>query len=77
MYHLGISLGLSQGRVKSKFDSAHDTIVFLDEIIGAWLQRVDQVDEKGGPSWKTLVAALKSKRLKQTGIASSIENDCT
>ena len=75
VYDLGISLGLSLNRVRSEFDAALSTTVFLDNVITSWLHRVDQVDEKGGPSWKTLVAALRSRRLKQTGIANDVEKD--
>ena len=73
VYHLGMSLGLSVGRVKSMFASAIDNVAFLDEVITAWLQRVDQVDKRGIPSWRSLVAALRSKRVGQNGIANDIE----
>ena len=67
-YHLGLVLGLSLQRVKGMKDSEN----FLDDIIEAWLQKVDQV---GVPTWQRLVEALKHKRVGQTGIANEIKKD--
>ena len=68
IYHLGLVLGLSHHRVKQMKDSE----TFLDDMIAAWLQKVDQVEV---PTWQRLVKALRHKRVGQTGIASEIEND--
>ena len=68
IYHLGLVLGLSHHRVKAMRDSE----TFLDDMIAAWLQKVDQV---GVPTWQRLVEALRHKRVGQTGIASGIEKD--
>ena len=68
IYHLGLLLGLSHHRVKAMKDSE----TFLDDMIAAWLQKVDQV---GVPTWQRLVEALRHKRVGQTGIASEIEKD--
>ena len=68
IYHLGLVLGLSHHRVKGMKDSE----MFLDDMIAAWLQKVDQVEV---PTWQRLVKALRHKRVGQTGIASEIEND--
>ena len=68
IYHLGLVLGLSHHRVKGMEDSK----TFLDDMIAALLQKVDQV---GIPTWKRLVKALRHKRVGQTGIASEIENN--
>ena len=68
IYHLGLVLGLSHHRVKGMKDSE----MFLDDMITAWLQKVDQVEV---PTWQRLVKALRHKRVGQTGIASEIEND--
>ena len=70
IYHLGLLLGLSRHRVKQMEDSK----TFLDDMIDAWLQRVDQMEV---PTWQRLVEALKHRRLGQTGIAiaSKIEKD--
>ena len=68
IYHLGVVLGLSHHRVKRMKDSE----TFLDDMIAAWLQKVDQVE---APTWQRLVKALRHKRVGQTGIASAIEKD--
>ena len=49
-----------------------DSETFLDDMISAWLQSVDQVEV---PTWHRLVKALRHKRVGQTGIASEIEKD--
>ena len=68
IYHLGMVLGLSHHRMKEIKDSE----TFLDDMIAAWLQKVDQV---GVPTWQRLVKALRHRRVGQTGIASEIEKD--
>jgi len=68
IYHLGLVLGLSHHRLKDMKDSE----TFLDDMIAAWLQKVDRVEV---PTWQSLVKALKHQRVKQTGIASEIEKD--
>ena len=71
IYNLGLVLGLSQHRVKGMKDSE----TFLDDMIAAWLQKVDQVQKRGVPTWQRLVEALKHDRVGQTGIASKIETE--
>ena len=68
VYHLGVVLGISHHRMKEIKDSE----TFLDDMIAAWLQKVDQV---GVPTWQRLVKALRHRRVGQTGIASEIEKD--
>ena len=68
IYHLGLVLGLTHRRVKGIEDSK----TFLDDMIAAWLQKVDRV---GIPTWQRLVKALRHKRVGQTGIANEIERD--
>ena len=53
IYNLGLVLGLRQTKVKTLKDS----LTFLDDVITAWLQKEDQVAEKGEPSRR--VNALK------------------
>ena len=71
IYNLGIVLGLRQTKVKILMDSA----TFLDDVITAWLRKEDLVSEKGEPSWKVLIHALKHRRVGQTGIANEIAKD--
>ena len=68
IYNLGQTLGLNQPHVRSMRDS--DT--FRDDVIAAWLQREDQVTRRGVPTWRTLVGALRDRRVKQTGVADTI-----
>ena len=67
-YHLGLVLGLSHHRVKEMKYSE----TFLDDMIAAWLQKVDRVEV---PTWQRLVEALRHKRVGQTGMANKIEKD--
>ena len=71
IYNLGLVLGLRHNKVKTMMDS----VVFLDDVIAAWLRREDKVSEKGEPSWTVLVNALKHHRVGQTRIASKIVNE--
>ena len=52
-----------------------DSKTFLDDVISAWLRKEDQVMDRGEPSWRVLISALKHRRVRQTGIASSIAKD--
>ena len=45
--------------------------VLPDEMVAAWLRREDYVSEE--PTWRALVKALK--RVGQSGLAETIEND--
>ena len=45
--------------------------LLTEEMVEAWLQKLDKVLEKTGkPTWSTLVAALK--RIRHNGIAAEI-----
>ena len=68
VYNLGLLLGLSHHKLKTKMDSR----TFLDDVIAAWLRKEDQVKKKGEPSWTVLVNALKHPRVGQIGIANNI-----
>ena len=71
IYHLGLVLGLAHHKLKAKIDSC----TFLSDVIHAWLQREDQVNEKGEPSWQVLISALRHHLVGQTGIANDIAKD--
>jgi len=71
VYNLGLVLGLSKHRVEDIMDSRP----FLDEVITAWLQKVDLVKKRGAPTWQRLVEALRHQRIGQSGIADKIEKD--
>ena len=71
IYHLGLVLGLSKHRVDGLMDSRS----FLDDVITAWLQKVDQVKKRGAPTWQRMVEALRHQRIGQSDIADRIERD--
>ena len=52
-----------------------DSETFRDDMIDAWLQKEDQVTERGKPTWDTLVKALKHPRVNQAGVANKIEEE--
>ena len=64
-------LGLDHSKLKANMNSP----TFLYDVIHAWLQKEDHVEEKGEPSWTTLVKALKQRRVGQTGVANRIMKD--
>jgi len=72
VYHLGLVLGLNHHKLRAKME---DSKTFLDDVISAWLRKEDQVMERGEPSWRVLISALKHRRVGQTGIASNIAKD--
>ena len=71
IFNLGLVLGLSSHRLKAMVDS----VTFLDDMIVAWLRKVDQVQKRGVPTWQRLVEALRHRRVGQTAIAHVIEMD--
>ena len=56
---LGLQLGLLINTLKTIEEQyGKDVNRCLLECLTLWLQRVDKVDEKGGPTWDTLATAL-------------------
>ena len=55
--------------------SMRDSDTFTDDVIYAWLQKEDQVLERGVPTWQTLVKALRHRRVNQIGVAEKIETE--
>ena len=55
--------------------SMRDSDTFIDDMIAAWLQKEDQVLERGVPTWETLVKALRHRRVNQIGVAEKIETE--
>ena len=68
--NLGLVLGLDYHRLKGLIDSPD----FLTEMLAGWLQRMDQVQKAGVPTWRRLVEALRDPRVGQNGIAREIED---
>ena len=48
---------------------------FLLDVIHSWLQKEDNVEKSGKPTWRNLVDALKSKGVGQTDIANQIAEE--
>ena len=71
VFNLGLILGLDYNRLKPLIDSPD----FLPDMLAGWLQRVDQVQKAGAPTWRRLMEALRDPRVGQNGIASNIEQD--
>ena len=71
VFNLGLILGLDYNRLKPLIDSPD----FLADVLAGWLQRVDQVQKAGVPTWRRLVEVLRDPRVGQNGIASNIEQD--
>ena len=71
VFNLGLIMGLDYNRLKPLIDSPD----FLADMLAGWLQRVDQVQKAGVPTWKRLVEALRDPRVGQNGIASNIVQD--
>ena len=71
VFNLGLVLGLHYNRLRPLIDSPE----FLTDMLAGWLQRVDQVQTAGVPTWRRLVEALRDPRLGQNGIASEIEQE--
>ena len=71
VFNLCLVLGLGYNRLKAMLDSPS----FLQDMLAAWLQRVDHVLQTGVPTWTRLVEALKNPRVGQNGLASKIEQD--
>ena len=71
LYNLGRVLGLSFKRVKDMKDSS----TFCDDLVNAWLSKVDDVIEKGLPTWRNLVKALRDHKVGQIRLAEKIAKE--
>ena len=71
IHSLGLVLGLDHLHLKKMKTSE----TYLEDVVYAWLSRMDRVAEKGLPSWSALAKALRHSRVGHNGIAASIEHD--
>ena len=69
---LGMVLGLDFSKLKNNMMTS---TTFLLDTIYSWLQKEDEVVTKGIPTWRALVNGLKSRGVRQTGIATEIAKD--
>ena len=67
---LGIALGIVYGRLQNTKSPS-----FVNNMVALWLQRVDQVDKHGGPTWSTLEKAMRDKTVGMNGSANDVERE--
>ena len=74
MWHdLGLQLGLYEPRlVDIDEKNRGNPVKCFRECMSAWLRGVDKVKDKDGPSWLSLVSALKT--IREHCIADTIKN---
>ena len=69
----GLALGLRPSTLeKIKIKYREDVDDCKRDMLLCWLRRMDRVDQKGLPSWRSLVRALTSKLVYHPEIAGEI-----
>ena len=68
-HSLCLSLGLLEGTLKTIEADENDSDDRLRTCLNKWLQRVDSVDDAGGPTWTSLEKALSN--IDQKAVAES------
>ena len=68
-HSLCLSLGLLEGTLKTIEADENDSDDRLRTCLNKWLQRVDGVDDAGGPTWTSLEKALNN--IGQKAVAES------
>ena len=71
LHSLGLEMGLHESTVTGYGQMAVSQ--FLTSLLNDWINEKDSVMEQGGATWSSLVRALKSKSVRQNGIAAKIE----
>ena len=70
-FQLGLLLGILQPTLaKIEADHRNDVVRCLQECMTCWLRRVDQVDERGRPTWDVLATTLK--KMEENYVADKI-----
>jgi len=69
---LGMILGLCE---VTTLDNLNYTETPLSDMLAAWLQRNDDVNKRGGHTWRALVNALKHPLVNQSEIADKIQRE--
>lgn len=73
-FELGLQLGLRYATLnKIRAEHQHSIGNCLIECLNAWIEQVDDVKEKGGPSYYTLIVALRN--IKQIRVADAIDKE--
>ena len=63
-FELGLKLGLYNNTLKVIEANDREVKSCLRSCLAKWLERADDVDEKGGASWTTLTNALEATNQK-------------
>ena len=71
-YHLGLALGLLQRTLDVIKTQSADLRTCQCTMLAEWLKQKDQVLQKGRPSWRTLVKALRSSSVNRVDVANDI-----
>lgn len=72
-FHLGLALGLKPATLKKiKIKNRENVDDCKVDMLLGWLQKVDNVPQKGHPSWRTLVVALRGPLAHYPHIADNI-----
>ena len=71
-YHLGLALGLLPHTLDAIETQSANLITCRRTMLVEWLRQKDQVLQKGRPSWRTLVKALRSSSVNRVDVANDI-----
>ena len=75
IYQLGLSLGLNALTLDDTKDTSSRSR-YLCDVLECWFRKQDTVLVKSGPpTWRSLAKALRSKSVRQNGIAAIIEQE--
>ena len=72
IFQLGLVLGLL---AVPTLDNMRYTATFLPDMLAAWLRGQDNVNKRGGHTWKALVNALRHSQVAQNEIADRIQRE--
>ena len=72
IFQLALLLGL---HAVPTLDKIQDTPNFLNDMLAAWLQGQDDVNKRGGHTWRALEKALRHPSMNQNETANKIERE--
>ena len=73
-FELGLALGLSKNTLDTiKANNSHDINQCVIECLSKWLERVDDVVNKGGPTCDSLSAAIRA--MNDIAVAENLEKE--
>ena len=70
LQNLGLALGITYSRLQNT-----QSLSYAADLVDLWLLKIDQVNEKGGPTWATLESVMRDKIVGLNGIADDIRKD--